>query len=474
VGDLIDCWRWYRLRFVSEKVKMRKVYFGLPEYKFEWKVSLSGIGPPTGPTYLYSFAKNMDFGNYDFGRCVDFCIHNENELLSELNRGDLVCLSTLVANYENVIDFSKKVKHRGANVAIGGPWATVKARQIYTSQSHIDYIVCGEGEAALEDILLDRANKGIVTKKNLPICSLPTLDFSGWSREDLEIYQKNYREMIETGVYGEVPDKVPFFVFYQSSRGCTQKPRCGFCGSRLGEEYVTRTDEQFYQDIESIVEQISSINERIHIFDCSDSFTSGVDRFKEHKSIPGVTYTVYAKADEVNEERADALRKLGVTKVSIGIETGTKESMRKVGKSLDVSRHLEVVEMLKDKGISIYANLLYGVPDETPEQIEKTVDHFTDLARVGNIYRVAGRIVTPLPNARWYSQLLNKIGQTNPQLKNEINDDDSVDVHKIIDLWLNEMTNLEMRDIEKAHSRLVSVAKQNGISLSSEYPRGLV
>jgi hypothetical protein len=36
------------------------------------------------------------------------------------------------------------------------------------------------------------------------------------------------------------------------------------------------------------------------------------------------------------------------------------------------------------------------------------------------------------------------------------------------------MTNLEIGDIERAHGRLVSVAKQNGISLSSEYPRGLV
>jgi radical SAM superfamily enzyme YgiQ (UPF0313 family) len=454
---------------------MRKVYFGLPEYEAKWKVSLSGVSPPTGPTYLYSFAKNMGFGNYSSGRCVDFSIHNEDEVLSELKEGDLVCLSTLVTNYKNVIDFSKKAKSRGVKVAIGGPWATVKALQILAHQPQIDYIVCGEGEAALEDILLDKANKGIIRKANPLICSLPSIDFTGWSQEDLKVYQENYRKMVRTGAYGKIPETIPFFVFYQSSRGCTQKPRCGFCGSRLGEEYATRTDEQFYQDIERVVNQISPTNRRIHIFDCSDSFTSGVDRFNEHKSILGVTYTVYAKADEVTEERAEALRKLGVKKVSIGIETGTEESMRKIGKGFDsIARHLEVVEMLKDRGISVYVNLLYGVPGETPEQVEKTVDHFTDLARAGNVYRVAGRIVTTLPNARWYFQLLNRIGQINPELKDEINNSDFVDVHKVIDLWLREMTNLEIGDIERAHGRLVSVAKQNGISLSSEYPRGLV
>jgi len=453
---------------------MRKVYFGLPKYESEWKVSLSGVSPPTGPTYLYSFARNMNFGNYDFGRCFDFSIHDEEGLFNQLRAGDLVCLSALVTNYKNIVDFSKRAKSKGVNVAIGGPWATVKAKQIQTNQPHIDYIVCGEGEGALEDILLDRANKGIIRKRNPPICSLPPVDFSGWSQEDLELYQKNYKKMIETGAYGKVPESIPFFVFYQSSRGCTQKPRCGFCGSRLGEEYATRTDEQFYQDIEKVVSQISPTNRRIHIFDCSDSFTSGVDRFREHKLVSGVTYTVFAKADEVNEKRAKAVRNLGVTKVSIGIETGSDESLRKVGKNLDsIAKHLEVVKMLKDNGISVYVNLLYGLPDETPEQIERTIDHFADLAKEGNIYRVAGRIVTPLPNARWYFQLLNKIGQANPRLKKEIDDSDSVNVSSIIDLWLREMTNLKIKDIELVHSRLVSIAKQSGISLSSEYPRGL-
>ncbi len=454
---------------------MKKVYFGIPEYESEWKVSLSGVSPPTGPTYLYSFAKSIDFGNYDYGRCFDLFIHDEKELLDNLKPGDLICLSTLVSNYRNVIELSRKVKRMGANIAIGGPFATVKARQILANQPQIDYIVSGEGEAALEEILLDKATKGIIKKDNPPICELPSIDFNGWSLEDLHVYQENYRRMIKTGAYGNIPETIPFFVFYQSSRGCTQRPRCGFCGSRLGEKYDTRTDKQFYQDVESIVEQISPINRKIHIFDCSDSFTSGVDRFKECLAIPRVTYTVYAKADEITEERAEFLRRVGVKKVSIGIETGCDESMRKVGKSLDkVARHLEIVEMLKNKGISVYVNILYGIPDETPEQIERTVDHFADLVKMGDIYRVAGRIVTPLPNSLWYFQLLNKIGQTNVLLRDEINNNDSINIFQIIELWLKEMTNIRMGDIEKAHSRLVSIAKQSGISLSSEYPRGIV
>lgn len=127
--------------------------------------------------------------------------------------------------------------------------------------------------------------------------------------------------------------------------------------------------------MESIVEQISPANEKVHIFDCSDSFASGIGRFREVKSIPGVSFTVYAKADEINKENVDFLRRIGVTKISIGVETGSSELMRKIGKHPDsVAKNLKAAKMLKDNGISIYANLIYGVPGETPEQTETTVN----------------------------------------------------------------------------------------------------
>ncbi len=452
---------------------MKHAYFVIPRYESEWRVSLSGVSPPTGPTYLHTFAKSIGFGNYQSGSCVDLSIHNGTELLEQIDESDLVCLTTTVSNYNQVLDFARKTKERGATVAIGGPWATVKAKQIAENQPQLDYIVRGEGESSLRKILLGQADKRVIKERNSPICTLPQIDFSGWTTNDLQIFQENYKEMLETGIYGEIPEDIPFFVFYQSSRGCIQKPRCGFCGSRLGDKYATRTDEQFYQDIEKIIEQISPTNERIHIFDCSDSFTTGIDRFEEYKSFPGVTLTAYARADEINPQRAKKLRKLGVNKVSIGIETGSTEMMREIGKNIMLTSHQEVARILKDNGISMYVNLIYGVPNETSSDIERTVDHFSELIQAGDIYRVAGRITTPLPNSRWYFNLLKKIRQTNSPLRNRIHNSDRIDLDEIQNLWLKEMTHLSMDDIIKTHSRLVDIAKQANISISSEHPRGI-
>lgn len=455
---------------------METVYFIIPEYESKWKVSLNGVSPPTGPTYLYTYAKSINFGNYRSGKCIDASIHYTDEVISKMDKSDLVCLTTTVSNYNQVIEFAKKSKDKGAKVVIGGPYATVKAKQISEKQTCFDHIVCGEGESALSEILFGRAQEKILSIQNLSMYDLPKINFSGWTDNDLRTYQENYKKMLKSGNYGKIPEEIPFFVFYQSSRGCVQKPRCGFCGSRLGENYNARTGEQLYLDLEGIIEQISLINKRIHIFDCSDSFTTGIDRLDNldrYCAFPEISLTVYARSDEITNERAKKLRKIGVTKVSIGIETGSNNMMRQIGKGIDVSRDTEVAKILADNGISMYVNLLYGIPNETPTDLQRTVDHFEELTRFGNIYRVAARVTTPLPKSRWYFDLLTKIKETSPKLRNRIHNNDKIDLEEIQKLWISKMTNLSFEDILQAHSRLVQIAKVADISISSEYPRGI-
>lgn len=212
----------------------RMTYFVLPEHESEWRVSLSGVAAPTGPTYLYSFAKSVGFGDYKDGRCVDFSIHDEDKFLSEIKEDDLVCTTTTVSNYNNAIDFIGKAKEQGAVCSIGGPWATVKAKQIQKHQQMVDYIIRNEGEPGLRDLLFDTAGGGIIHREPILVSDLPQINLSGWTNEDLQKFYDNYVTMLKTGAYGPVPENIPVYSFYQSSRGCIQKPRCGFCGSRLG------------------------------------------------------------------------------------------------------------------------------------------------------------------------------------------------------------------------------------------------
>lgn len=400
----------------SQAEQNRRIHFVIPQYESGWKVSLNGMAAPTGPSFLYTFAKSIGFGQYESAKCYDLGIHDEDRVISEIKSGDLICITTIISNYRNSLNFIKKAKRRGAIIAVGGPWASVRAKQIHQNHPEIDYVVTGEGEAPLHEILLDNTDKGIIRRCTTPITDLPALDFSGWSRGDLETYYRNFATMIQTGRFGPIPETIPVFAFYQSSRGCIQRPRCKFCGSRLGNELKFRTAKQFYDDVEGIIDQIGWLSPKIHIFDCSDSFVSSLDRFGgKFYSFPGVTFTVYGRADEMTAETANALRKLGVTKVSIGVESGSSVSLADMGKSTTIQQNLASLRILKDAGISVYVNLMYGLPGEKPENLERTIDHFVELSEVGDIYRVAGRVVTPLPNARWFFDLM----RARPDLKTD-------------------------------------------------------
>jgi radical SAM superfamily enzyme YgiQ (UPF0313 family) len=201
---------------------------------------------------------------------------------------------------------------------------------------------------------------------------------------------------------------------------------------------------------------------------------AGVQKLKGRKNEQNVTMTVYSRADEITPENADILQNLGVKKVSIGVETGSKETMNKIGKGVQIEKHIEAARLLKEREISIYVNLMYGIPGETPEDLQKTFRHFDELASIGNVYRVAGRMMTPLPNSRWYFDLIKELEKSEPELAKEINDSDFFDPNELREIWLKRMTNLSMTDIEYVHKKIVSRAKEIGASISSETPRGIV
>jgi anaerobic magnesium-protoporphyrin IX monomethyl ester cyclase len=441
---------------------MPKVHFIFPTMAGKWPVSLYGVGMPVAPSVLYSYAKSLGFGQYEGGVCRDSSLSSDSAILADVNEGDLVCVTATVTGYFPAINLLRQAKDRGATVAIGGPWVSARAKQIFKRRSWIDFVVDGEGEKPLDKILCGEAERGVLRGESIRLSEMPSPDFSGWRHDDLKTCSENYRQMIAGGEYGRPPEQIPVFVFYQSTRGCIQRPRCAFCGSRIGDRLSWRTAEQFYLDIESIRRQFADINGRIHVFDTSDSFTSALGRFGgEFRGHEGVTFTVFARVDEVNSETAIALRQLGVTKVSLGIESGSTGSLTDMGKNTTVEQNQRAVRLLADQGISVYINFMYGLPGETVESLRQTVDHIVGLCRIGNVYRAKGRITTPLPRSRWFFELV----RARPELDD---DSDWLSPEKLVRAWLEERTTVTLREINEAHAVFVRMAKELGVTYSSE------
>ncbi len=92
----------------------------------------------------------------------------------------------------------------------------------------------------------------------------------------------------------------------------------------------------------------------------------------------GLNIWCYARPDTVNDMQDD-LKAAGVNWVCLGIESGTATSRLGVDKKFAQETIYTVVQKLKDAGIHVLANYIFGLPDDDVAAMQATLDLAIDL-----------------------------------------------------------------------------------------------
>ena len=99
------------------------------------------------------------------------------------------------------------------------------------------------------------------------------------------------------------------------------------------------------------------------------------DRIIEHGLGDSLNIWAYARVDTVKDEFLDKLRRAGFRWLALGIESGSKHVRDGVEKgrfgSTDI---LKVVRKIQDAGINVIGNYIFGLPDDTHESMQQTLD----------------------------------------------------------------------------------------------------
>ena len=77
--------------------------------------------------------------------------------------------------------------------------------------------------------------------------------------------------------------------------------------------------------------------------------------------------TVEVNPEDVNEQLIDILRKNGVTRVSMGIQSLNDDELKDVGRRHTASRAIDALTSLLEAGFNVSADLIYGLPGQTIE-----------------------------------------------------------------------------------------------------------
>lgn len=95
----------------------------------------------------------------------------------------------------------------------------------------------------------------------------------------------------------------------------------------------------------------------------------------------GGEFSVEIDPNEIDHARLDALAAAGMTRASIGVQDFDPKVQRAIGReqSFEVTR--EVCDMLRARGVaSLNADILYGLPHQTPARIAASLRHLLSLA----------------------------------------------------------------------------------------------
>jgi anaerobic magnesium-protoporphyrin IX monomethyl ester cyclase len=192
-----------------------------------------------------------------------------------------------------------------------------------------------------------------------------------------------------------------------ASRGCPYG--CIFCSWPQimygGSNYRTRDPKDVVDEIEHCVQKYGY---RSFYFD-DDTFNIGKPRIMalcreiEERNFR-LPWAIMARADCMDRELLQAMKRAGLVSLKYGVESSDPKLLAASGKALDLDRVRETIALTREAGINFHLTFTFGLPGETRETIERTVD----FALQADPDSLQFSIVTPFPGSSYFDALEQK------------------------------------------------------------------
>jgi radical SAM superfamily enzyme YgiQ (UPF0313 family) len=267
----------------------------------------------------------------------------------------------------------------GAVTIAGGPHVTFDAEAVLRDNPRLDFVVRGEGELTLEELLSAVRGDRDYSKINGLSFRKGAANIHNSAREfirDINILPPPDLRLAELGKYRALGLPVNM----TTSRGCPH--RCIFCaGNRMVGNRVR------YFHTERVVDEFESLAEtgarQINIAD--DLFTANRKRCMEICSgiiRRGITreWSAFARVDTVSEELLSIMKKAGCTTLCFGIESGNQEILDRAKKKTNLKMCRNAADICRKTGIRFMAAYILGLPGETPETVKRTLEFSRSLS----------------------------------------------------------------------------------------------
>jgi anaerobic magnesium-protoporphyrin IX monomethyl ester cyclase len=328
------------------------------------------------------------------------------EDLKLLEDFDIVGVSSTSQSFSIAKNIGKKIKEFNKNIVtiIGGHHITYMPE---TLPEQFDVGVMGEGEETFLELIRHFQNNGCVV----------TCEMLGRIRGLVLHRGKTFfitprREQINPMDGIPHPDrsdeKAPYFI---TSRGCPYK--CSFCSSSafwdktrfFSAEYVVR-------EVEHVLKCLPNLS-NVAIWD--DLFVANKPRFKkfvkmisEINSNNRISFGFAIRANLVNDELCEDLKKINTSGVSFGAESGANRILNVLQKGTTVELNQKAIDTCFKHKIPLACSFIVGVPSETEDEVRRTYEFALRNVLSGKL--VPGcpvNVLMPMPGTAIWEQAIN-------------------------------------------------------------------
>jgi anaerobic magnesium-protoporphyrin IX monomethyl ester cyclase len=278
-----------------------------------------------------------------------------------------------------VLEKAKKVSPR-ITTLLGGVHPTFMYEEVFHLSSNVDFIVRGEGEKTLAELLQVLAKdgdpcfvKGLAYKKDGLVVNTPARPLM--EEAELESLPKAWDLLQwEDYCYFIIPGSRLGAI--DTSRGCTKD--CTFCSQRKFWEQKWRA-----RSPESIIEDIETQKKRygVKVILLTDDYpTKDRERWERLLDLLierdlGVYLLMETRVEDILRDGAilPKYRKAGIIHVYVGTERTDQKTLDLIKKDIKVEEAKEALRLLDEVGIITETSMILGLPHETKESIESTL-----------------------------------------------------------------------------------------------------
>jgi len=334
----------------------------------------------------------------------------KDEVLIDIKRWapDMVVVNTATAAIEQDMAFADLVGDTidGVRIMLMGVHPTVFPDECFEKSRVPDMIVRSEPEYTIRDAAL-------AIREGASLLGIPGLSFRDQNGEvqhnDKRPFIDNLDELpfpawdlVDTDLY-RMPFSGERYLLVSSARGCPYA--CTFCASKAyyGAKVRKRSPSR-------VVDEMSWIKKSFGIRDFlfwTESFTNNqeyaiataqemIDRDLNFR------WVCNSRVDTVSPKFLKTIKAAGCWMIGFGIESGTQEVLDAAKKNTTIADAVRSVRMAHDVGLEVTGHCIMGLPGETGESLQRTID----FAKFLRLDYAQFYCAVPFPGSELYQQCL--------------------------------------------------------------------